>query len=330
MTEAGAPPDLLRVFEASIPACLKAVHAVDLDVDVVHAFRLYTAPVVLALARRAPRARLHLDLDDIESVTHERIAALHERNGLLDAARAEDAEARRFADAERDLLPRFQRLYCCSGVDAARLGALVPTLPAEVCVVPNAVRLPAELPIPRTTHPFTFLFVGTVNYAPNLDAVRWFTRRIWPRIHARAGRPVLFRVVGHPPDADVSAIARLPGVRLAGEVSDVTLEYGDAGAVVVPLRAGGGTRIKVIEAFAHRRPVVSTTAGVEGIEAEPGRDLLVADDPDAFADACLRLIDDPAFGAALATNAASLVAARYSQDVVGALIAASAGGRAPR
>ncbi|MGE0227705.1 MAG: glycosyltransferase [Dehalococcoidia bacterium] len=320
MAEAGGPLDVLRAFEASIPACLEAVDTLDLDIDVIHAFRLYTTPVALALAARAPQARLHVDLDDIESVTRSRIAAMHRLNGRLDPARAEDAEAGRFAEAERDLLPRFQRLYVCSDLDAARLRELLPGLTAEVRVVPNAVRLPVPPPSPRTTHPFTFLFVGTMGYAPNLDAVRWFTRRIWPRVHARAGRPVLFRVVGPPPETDLSAVARLPGVRVAGPVPDVTPEYGDADAVVVPLRAGGGTRIKALEAFAHGRPVVSTTIGVEGIEATPGRDLLVADDPDAFADACLRLIDDPALGAAIATSAARLVTLRYSQDIVAPLI----------
>lgn len=321
----GAPqPELMRLTAAQVPACLEALRGLDGadEIEVIHSFRLYTAPVALALRGRMPAARLHLDLDDIESLTRERVAALRQARGLIDRAAEQTEEARRFAAAERELIPRFDRVYVCSSLDAERVRALVPSA-AEVRVIPNAVRPPPSAPARRTTRPFTFLFVGTMGYEPNLDGIEWFCRRVLPRIHARAGRPVLVRIVGRIPPGDLTPLARLEGVRLAGAVPDVAPEYGDAGAVIVPLRAGGGTRIKLLEAFAHCRPVVSTSVGVEGIEAVPDRDLLVADDPEAFAAACLRLVDDPALAARLAESAARLVSARYSQDVVNRLIEAT-------
>jgi glycosyltransferase involved in cell wall biosynthesis len=315
------PPDLIRVFAAQSRACLDAVRSLEGfgDIEVIHAFRLYNAALALTLAARLPGAHLQLDLDDIESVTRARLASLYRSLGRIDEADAEEEDARRFAAAERDLIPRFERVYVCSALDAARLRDLIPDLP-EVSVVPNAVRVPPAPPARRTTRPFTLLFVGTLGYEPNLDAIRWFGWRILPRICARADRPVIFRIVGRLPLADVSDLARLEAVRFAGEVPDVTPEYGDADVVVVPLRAGGGTRIKVLEAFAHHRPVVSTSLGVEGIEADPGRDLLVADDAETFSDACLRLITDPSLGAGLAASAAGIVRDRYSQDAVDRLI----------
>ena len=311
-------PDLIHVFGAQARRCVDAVRSLDgsADIEVIHSFRLYTAPIALSLAREFPAARVHLDLDDIESVTRSRLAALHDVPGAGDA---DIEDARRFAAAEHDWIPRFDRVYVCSELDAERLRGLVPAAP-EVRVIPNAVRIPSSPPVPRTTHPYTFLFVGTLGYEPNLDAVAWFTRRVLPRVHARAGRPVLVRIVGRLPAADLRPFTGRHGVRLVGEAADLAAEYGDADAVAVPLRAGGGTRIKVLEAFAHRRPVVSTSLGVEGIEAVPGLDLLVADDGDAFADACLRLISEPQLAADLVDRAAALVASRYSQDVVNRLL----------
>lgn len=314
-------PELMRLFAAQTRACVEALRGLDGadEIEVIHTFRLYTTPVALALRDRMPAARLHLDLDDIESLTHERLATMRQSHRDGDGAAEAAEETRRFAAAERDLIPRFDRVYVCSPLDAERLRALVPASP-EVRVVPNAVRPPPSAPARRTTRPFTFLFVGTLGYEPNADAIEWFCRRVLPRIHARAGRPVLVRIVGRILPGDLAGLARLKGVRLAGEVSDIAPEYGDAGAVIIPLRAGGGTRIKVLEAFAHCRPVVSTSLGIEGIEAVPDHDLLVADDPEAFAAACLRLMDDPALGAGLAKSAARLVKARYSQEVVNAQI----------
>src|SRR5690606_9165848 len=233
--------------------------------DVLHCFRLYTAPLALELVRRSASMPplLQLDIDDIESSTHGRLAELYRLNGLAEEAEAEAEQARRYAKAEQRLLQRFHRLYVCSEGDATRIQPLVR---GEVRVVPNAVALPEKPLEPLTTHPFTFLFVGTQGFYPNEDAVFWFCNEVLPMIKARTRQPCLVRIVGRGYSPVIAQLAGLDGVRVVGDVEDLEREYANADAVIVPVRTGGGMRIKVLEAFAYQRPVVATSVAVEGID----------------------------------------------------------------
>jgi glycosyltransferase involved in cell wall biosynthesis len=310
-------PALARWSAAQAPQAVRALR--NRDFDVIHAFRVYMAPLARALAAaRAGRGRtprLHLDVDDVESVTHQRRAGLYSRNGLHRQAAFEEAEARAYRAFERIQLPSFDRLYVCSTADARLLAG-----GAELCVAPNAIRIPVSRAERQTSHPHTFLFVGTLDYYPNLDAARYFCLEVLPRLRALAPAPFLVRVVGRVPH-DAAALAGIPEVRLAGHVPDLAPEYAEADTVVVPVRAGGGTRIKVLEAFAHLRPVVSTSIGVESIEVEAGRHYLEADSPDLFASRCVELMATPELGEELAGNAAALLESRYTQARLNALAA---------
>jgi glycosyltransferase involved in cell wall biosynthesis len=123
------------------------------------------------------------------------------------------------------------------------------------------------------------------------------------------------------PDA-VQQLARIPEVRVIGAVPDLTPWYRDADAVVVPLRAGGGTRIKVLEAFSFRRPVVSTSLGVEGIDVVPDEHVLLGDSPDELAMQCQRLMDDRHLGEMLVERAYALLVSAYSKDAQARALAA--------
>ena len=136
-------------------------------------------------------------------------------------------------------------------------------------------------------------------------------REVLPRLRARSRREVRVDLVGASPAPAVRDLARLPGVSLHADVARVAPFYARAGAVAVPLRAGGGTRIKLLEAFAHGVPVASTSVGAEGLDVEAGRHLLVAEEPDGLAEACRRLMDDPTLVERLQSEAHRLVAARY-------------------
>jgi glycosyltransferase involved in cell wall biosynthesis len=136
-----------------------------------------------------------------------------------------------------------------------------------------------------------------------------------------ASTPFRLRIVGAGADHSIAALSSHAEVDFVGEVASVGAEYAAADAAIVPVLAGGGTRIKVIEAFAHQRPVVSTSMGAEGIEAQPERDLLLGDDPEAFAAACLRLMQDEALRQRLTLSALALVTRDYSQDSVNRLVA---------
>ena len=125
-----------------------------------------------------------------------------------------------------------------------------------------------------------------MDFRPNIDAVRWFCATCWPRI-ARAHPGATFAIVGRNPTAAVRALAALPGVRVTGAVPDTRPWVAGAEVYVVPMRIGGGVRLKLLQALAMGRAIVSTRMGAEGITLDGGRDLLLADGPADFADAVL-------------------------------------------
>jgi len=185
-------------------------------------------------------------------------------------------------------------------------------LAQAVEVVPNMVEMAALGP-QRNGHAIlpSFLFVGLMSYPPNEEAAVYFCEQIFPRI--RAARPdARVTIVGRRPTARVERLGRLPGVTVAGMVPSIGHCYEEAGVAVVPLLNGSGTRIKILEAMAHRTPVVSTTIGCEGLDVAHGAHLLIADEPAAFAERCLALVEDPAMGSGLIERAYELVNERYS------------------
>lgn len=292
-----------------IEAAGKALRGVRFDI--VHVFRLATVPFASPYLKRRglKRPKRHLDLDDIESVTRRRIAALYRLNGNAAAARFEDNEARRGEALEHAVLRDFDRVYICSHADRA---ILQPHARAELCVLPNAVRLPESLPVELGRREFTMLFVGTLGYYPNEDAVMYFCREVLPLIRQQATRAFRFRIVGPNAPQSVTELSQLPEVEVIGGVPDMAPWYREADAVVVPIRAGGGTRIKVLEAFSYGRPVVSTSIGIEGIDAQDGEHMLIGDMPVTFAERCLQLMAEPQLADQLATNALSLVKGAYT------------------
>ncbi|MBP7864584.1 MAG: glycosyltransferase [Acidobacteria bacterium] len=273
--------------------------------DACHVFRLYMAPYAPGgPAGDVPR---HLDLDDIESRTRRRLARLLLRRGRLPRALGALREAAFYERRERLWLPRFQRVYVCSADDRAVLAGALPGL--AVSVAPNVASPPAAAVGPPTED--EILFVGNLGYYPNQEGIAWFCRRVLPPLRRMADRPFTVRVAGGGlPSGLARRLARIPEVEPVGRVEAVTPLYRRARLVVVPVRAGGGTRIKVLEALAHCRPVVSTPTGAEGIAAEPGQGVLLADRPDHFARHCADLLARPE----LAEDLGRLGAARVYQD----------------
>jgi glycosyltransferase involved in cell wall biosynthesis len=315
----GAPfPRPLLARLASARAVAMARHAVaGRSFDEVHVFRLYMAPFADSYLETIPPRRpiCALDLDDHESRTRERLAALHARARDERSAAFELREALRYRAMEAHYLPRFDRVYVCSAADRAALARAHGC--RSVAVVPNGVRIPAvPPPAARSRTSFTFLFVASLAYSPNADAARFFCVEVLPGIRAATRRAVRVLLVGSQPGPEVRRLAARPGVVVTGTVADVTPYYGRADAVIVPVRAGGGSRIKLLEAFAHGRPVVSTGVGAEGIEARHGQELLIADGPAAFAAACVRLMKTPALGRALAGRALALVRRRHGPAAI--------------
>jgi glycosyltransferase involved in cell wall biosynthesis len=269
--------------------------------DVLHVFRLAALP----FARRCAAVERHVDLDDIEPQTYRRLAELRRLNGDDAGAQAMEAEAERYKPLLEEVLETWDRVYVCSELDRARLGA------DAVRVLPNVVE-PATR-AERRGGSFTFLFVGNLDYYPNGDAVRWFARAVLPALRERAPAP--FRVVV------VGGGEAPPELEHTGAVGDVGPCYAAADVAIVPLRAGGGTRIKVLEAFAHGVPVVSPPIGAEGLEAEDGEHLLLGADAEGFAHRCAELMASPELRRGLAERALRLARGSYSLDAAIAALA---------
>jgi len=163
------------------------------------------------------------------------------------------------------------------------------------------------------------VFVGAMDWEPNIDGVEYFHTTVWPSVIAKI-RDARFRIVGRNPDARVRKLQGV-NVEVTGSVPSVVNHLRDAAIVVVPLRIGGGTRLKIYEAMAAGRAVVSTTVGAEGLDINPGKDIWIADEPLEMAHAVTQLLDDGElrgrFGRAAADQAArfdwSAVAGKFRQ-----------------
>lgn len=286
--------------------------------DRIHAVRIPTAPFALSFAAANPGARLTLDVDDIESILHARLAALEFSRNNPKEGRRMTAEGIRYREREDRWIPRFQRVYACSTLDVEGLGRRFPGV--DFARLPNTYD---PLPIPpapaarRTDGRFRLLFVGSLGHLPNDDALRFFGAEVLPRLPPH----VEVHVVGHGLTAAARAVLPPERVTAHGYVPDLTPHYAGANAVIAPIRGGGGTRVKIVEAFAHRRAVVSTTLGAEGLASRDGEEILLADDAATFAAACMRLVDDDALVHRLADNALSLFERRYVPSHLPELIA---------
>ncbi len=286
--------------------------------DRIFVFRAYMVPFAQPYIDANPRAVRHLDLDDIESLTRQRLADLHASNGNADLARRLEGEAAHYRTYERDITPEFDSVSVCSLRDRDRLSARLGL--ANLEVLQNIIGGIGAYHPPPERPPFNFLFVGNLGYFPNQDAIRFFMAQILPRIRAGTDVPVRFTLVGSG-DATWAREMAAAGCDIVGWVEDLAAYYRAAHAVVVPLRAGGGTRIKILEAFSQHRPVVSTGIGAEGLDVRQERELLLADTPDDFAAQCLRLIHDTELSASLTGRAARLLDERYTGVALDSVLA---------
>jgi glycosyltransferase involved in cell wall biosynthesis len=214
----------------------------------------------------------------------------------------------------RGLVDEFDRSTVVSEEERGHLVA-IGCDPDRVAVVPNGADAAEVLP-PRTPVAGRLIYPGPVTYAANLDAVRYFVREVFPLVR-RARPDATFVVTGSTGGVDLGDLAALDGVSFTGRLPDVESKLSESAACVVPLRVGGGTRLKVLQAMALGTPVVSTRKGIEGLEVEPGREALVADDGPAFAAGVLRVLNEPALANALSTAGHRLVRGRYGWDAIG-------------
>jgi glycosyltransferase involved in cell wall biosynthesis len=198
-------------------------------------------------------------------------------------------EARKMRRYETAALRRFRHVIAVSDQDREQMLAMEPT--CDISVVPTGVDTKQFAISPPTSGtPPRVAFVGTMDWEPNIDAAEYFCKEIWPRIK-KAYPDAKFQLIGRSPHTRVRRLAT-ESITVTGTVPSVTDFLRDATVIVVPLRVGGGTRLKIYEAMAMGKAVVSTTIGAEGLNVQSGRDLILADEPVAFADSVLALLRD--------------------------------------
>lgn len=207
---------------------------------------------------------------------------------------------------------RFDRCITVSEVDRHLLTTANPHL--QVDVIPSGVDTQAYQPLPQEGTSPTLLFVGKMSYPPCADAVLYFYREIFPLVRRMIGDVEMW-IVGREPPPEVRRLSG-DGVHVTGWVDDVVPYYSQSTVCVVPLRAGGGTRLKILEAMALGRPVVSTSIGCEGLDVIDGQHLLIADSPEQFAEKTVRLLKDRALYRHVTTHARQLVVDRYDWDMI--------------
>jgi glycosyltransferase involved in cell wall biosynthesis len=182
----------------------------------------------------------------------------------------------------------------------------------RISVIPIAVDTDELKPVQRQTNSMNIMTLGSLNYPPNADGIRWFMRKVFPLVLQQEPEATL-TVVGKAPPADfVQLAAQNPDkIRITGYVTDLTPFVEQSAILVVPVRAGSGMRVRILEAFARGIPVVTTTIGVEGIKARHENQLLVADEPDDFSQMTVRLLRDGELQQRLAENGRILAERRY-------------------
>jgi len=187
--------------------------------------------------------------------------------------------------------------------------------PLDITVIPIAIDTDAIQPVMRRPDANHILHIGTMYWPPNIDGIEWFIREIYPHIRARQSGVVLDVVGARPPQELIDLSSNGTGINVTGYVRDTRPYLEQAGVFIVPLRAGGGMRVKILEALAQGLPVVSTTLGCEGIAVEPGRHLFIADNPQDFAQATLRVLENKNLADELGRNGRRLIETNYDYRV---------------
>lgn len=303
----GAPPLFALRRSRELENELLRVHArAPFDVIQVEHFELARYARIIGGPRQTVRA---IVLHDVLSIAYARMATV-EPNLFWRIWRRYNSL--RLKAYERKLLRDYTVCIAVSDPDRARIASVVE--PQRIHVFPNCVDSAAKtvLDEPDPGAP-AILFTGLFLHPPNADAARWLLGDIFPRVRALLPQCALY-LAGADPPRDLKRLSSQPGVILTGRVDDIASCYARCHIAVAPLRSGGGTRLKILEAMAFGRPVVSTTLGAEGLAVNHGEHLLLADTAEDFARACVRLLQDPALRSGIRSSARGLVERDYRWD----------------
>lgn len=289
--------DLTPALQGSGVECLYAPYVSDLGqhlaafgrvYDVIHVFRYSVLDKVLPLLKRhCPRVKIVFNNMDLHYLRVERQAETEQSSERREQARAMKA-------AELKVMAAADVICVPSLTEEALLKEALPG--CRVALMPYIVD--ESRPVNRSTPPRDVMFLGGFRHTPNLDAIEWFARAVWPLV-ARRVKDARFVIVGAHPTPAIQALARQPNIAVTGRVEDLEPWFARTRVFVAPMRYGAGVKGKIYSALAHGTPVVSTPMGAEGMGLEAGVDVLEAETPEGFAEAVVRLYEDDALWAAL-------------------------------
>ncbi|MFL5734160.1 MAG: glycosyltransferase [Chloroflexia bacterium] len=290
--------------------------------DAVHVEGIEMAPYgLLALESGCPD--MTYDAHNAEYLLQRRVFATDVRRPKrLPHALYSLAQWQRLRRFEARVCLRSEHILAVSEPDRTALSRLAPAAARRIAVLPNGVDSgywspEAVSPNGEATsgEDNTLVFDGSMDFRPNVDAALWFASEVWPLI--REARPgARFYIVGRNPAPQVLRLADVPGITVTGPVDDPRPWVEKAAVYVVPMRMGGGVRLKVLQAMALERAIVSTPMGAEGVNVRHGREMLLATSPDVFARSTLDLMSNPARRAALGSAARHLAVSRYDWRVL--------------
>jgi polysaccharide biosynthesis protein PslH len=288
--------DRFSGFESQVARLLSGFY------DAVFIEHFWCAPY---LTQVRPHAKLViLDVYNIESAWHASVGSAE--NGPLKWGHGLFAQAA--LESERYWLPKFDRVMTTSSHDAQLAASIAPG--AKVIIYPNA--LPFVVPPPRSDR-VEIIFSGNLDYAPNIQAVRFFHRKVWPALASRWPE-LRWKILSKNPGSIRDLAARDPNIEVTGFVKDAVAVIAQAQVAVVPLLSGSGTRIKILEAWAAGTAVVSTTLGAEGLEFRDRENLILADDAESFTAAVSELLALPVNRERIGAAGRRLYEERYTWD----------------
>ncbi|MBL4680844.1 MAG: glycosyltransferase, partial [Pseudomonadales bacterium] len=285
--------------------------------DIIYAFRISMGRAAQAIIESNPEFSNTLsvvDFDDIESKAKLREAhVVLESEGRLNSLMLK-LEARKIKTLESQQLKYFSQVHVCSEADKAELDARKLTAgQSNVRVLPNTLDLPTKQTAkPEPSLLPNLLFVGTMDHGPNVDAIHYIVKELYPHLVKILNGNFEINIVGRYPTEQIMAYASIPQVNIHADVPNVEPYYSAATIVIAPIRFGGGTRLKILEAFAYGKPVVSTSIGAEGIDVKNGHGIIIADSAEDFSKKCAELITNQPLAQSIATNAYSLYLELYS------------------
>jgi glycosyltransferase involved in cell wall biosynthesis len=283
--------------------------------DVVHTdqtsmgqYALYARSQIPNLRSRY-RPKLLLDAHNALYRIPGRLAA-HERNPLKRLLLRR--EARALARYEADLWKRFDHVVFVADQDREALQTQIPIDNLDFTTIPICVDPEKQSLIQRTQHPRTITHLGTMFWPPNVEGVLWFAYEVFPQVLAQVPEARLV-IIGKNPPEEIRALAlQNPNIQVTGYVANPTPYLAETAVFIVPLRSGGGMRVKIPDAWCWGVPVISTSIGAEGIDMQHGSNALIVDTPEDLAAEVVRVLQDPALGEQLRDNGRRWVEERYN------------------